>query len=244
MDNVKDLQKDQSLIDEYIRRLGNDRTNDNVAPIYDGVINPDLYLNSKIRIAWVLKEPYDDFDDDGNPYGGDWSISDIYYKTENVYDAIKQNPTLNTMAYTTYGILNNKMYEDMDWISDNPEIANSLRSIVHMNINKFPGFKTTAWGKLYSEYEYWRPILLFQLKVYSPQIIIFGNTLNFFERDLGVGDCKRYDSERNLEFAICNGCLLINAYHPGQRTIKKEDYINGIISLLRENINELSLPKS
>lgn len=241
--DIQKLQKDQNLINEYIKRLGSDRTDDNIAPIYDGVVNPNLYLNSKIRIAWVLKEPYDDFDDDGNPYGGDWSIADIYYKSENVYDAIKQNPTLNTMAYTTYGVLHDKMYEDMDWIYENPDIANSLRSVVHMNINKFPGFKTTAWGKLYSDYDYWRPLLLFQIKVYSPQLVIFGNTMNFFESDLGIEDCKNYDSERNLEFAINNNCLFINAYHPGQRTIKKEDYINGIISIVRENIKSISSQK-
>lgn len=78
--------------------------------ISGGVVNPKIYAVVKPRIAWVLKEPYDDFDEQGNPCGGGWSMSEIY------------------------------LY---------PEVLNSLRSVVHMNISKFPGRTTTYWGKYF-----------------------------------------------------------------------------------------------
>lgn len=237
---IEQLTKEQKLVDEYITRMGSDRTNDSIAPILDGVMDFESYLNSNLKIAWVLKEPYDDFDENGAPYGGGWRIRDIYFKTENVYDNIKQNPTLNTMAYTTYGLLNNKFYEEMPWIYEDFSVGNSLRSIVHMNINKFPGNTTTPWNKLYSYYDYWRPVLLFQLLVYKPQIVIFGNVMDLFATDLNLTDIMQYDKEKNLGFAIKDGSLYINAYHPAQKIIKKDAYIDDIIQLVREHSAEIN----
>lgn len=239
--NIEQLTRDQNLVEEYITRIGSDRTNDAVAPIIDGVMDPESYFKAGIKIAWVLKEPYDDFDDKGTPCGGGWNLRDIYFETDNVYDNIKQNPTLNTMAYTTYGILNIKNYEEMPWIYENPAVGNTLRSIVHMNINKFPGNKTTPWNKLYSDYDYWRPVLLFQLLVYKPQIVIFGNVMDLFSSDLNLTDITQYDKEKNLGFAVKDGCLYINAYHPAQRIMKKEVYIDDIIQLIREHALEIGL---
>ena len=61
--NIEQLTRDQNLVEEYITRIGSDRTNDAVAPIIDGVMDPESYFKAGIKIAWVLKEPYDDFDD-------------------------------------------------------------------------------------------------------------------------------------------------------------------------------------
>lgn len=230
--NIEYLNRAQKLVEEYITKIGADRT---TLPIIDGVIDSASYLSSGTRIAWVLKEPYDDFDANGAPDGGGWSMHKIYFKTESVYDNIKHNPTLNTMAYTTYGLLNNKFYEEMPWIYEDASVGNSLRSIVHMNVCKFPGNTTTLWNKLYSDYDYWRPILLFQLFVYKPQIIIFGNVMDLFSSDLNLDDVTQHDTQKNIRFAIKDGCLYINAYHPAQRIIKKEVYINDIIQLVREH---------
>ena len=123
----------------------------------------------------------------------------------------------------------------MSWIHENFSIGNSLRSIVHMNISKFPGNTTTQWNKLYSDYDYWRPVLLFQLLVYKPQVVIFGNVMDLFSPDLSLTSITQYDKEKNLGFAVKDGCIYSNAYHPAQRKIKREVYIDDIIQLEREN---------
>ena len=48
--NCEQLKKDQKLVEEYIRRMGSDRTNDDIAPIADGVVDPESYLSSALRI--------------------------------------------------------------------------------------------------------------------------------------------------------------------------------------------------
>ena len=235
----RQLENEQKLIDEYINRMGADRTNADIAPITDGVVNPVSYLASRLRIAWVLKEPYDDFDDDGKPYGGGWSMRAVYYKSENVYDNIKVNKTLNTISYVTYGIQNDIDWEKIPWIHEDVAVADSLRSIVHMNISKFPGGTSTSWQKLYSAYEYWRPILLFQLKIYKPQVVIFGNVMHHFAEDLGLVDIMKTDEYNHADYAVKDGSIFINAYHPCQRSIPKEEYVEGLVRLVREHRQEL-----
>ena len=61
------------------------------------------------------------------------------------------------------------------------------------------------------------------------------NVMDLFSSDLNLTDITQYDKEKNLGFAVKDGCLYINAYHPAQRIIKKEVYINDIIQLAREH---------
>lgn len=231
------LVKDQELVDKYIRRIG---LNWDVDPICDGVVDPKIYAETKPRIAWVLKEPYDDFDEQGNPCGGGWSMSDIYHATKNVYDNIKGNRTLYSMAYTTYGILNNTEYRNMPWIYQDPNVANSLRSVVHMNISKIPGRTTTYMRNISSYYNLWRPILLFQLKVYNPQIVIFGNVMPFFYKDLGLEEIIQSDCEKMVKYAVKDDCLYIDAWHPGRRA-DREKYVDGIVNLVRGHAQDINL---
>lgn len=41
-----------------------------VKPIFDGICDAGKYLNSSPKIMWILKEAYDDIDENGNPIGG------------------------------------------------------------------------------------------------------------------------------------------------------------------------------
>ena len=45
-----------------------------VEPIYDGLVDAEAYLASKPKVMWILKEPYDDFDAEGMPAGGGWTM--------------------------------------------------------------------------------------------------------------------------------------------------------------------------
>jgi hypothetical protein len=60
----------QGLIDrEYVDPTGKTH------PIHDGVADLEGYLASSPRIMWILKEPYDDFNENGEPVGGGWSYT-------------------------------------------------------------------------------------------------------------------------------------------------------------------------
>lgn len=244
--DCQQLIRDQELVNDYVKRIGESfiaESGSKAYPIYDGVMNPQLYAEAKPRIAWVLKEPYDEVDADGTPIGGDWPLSAIY-DTENVYDNIKRNLTLNTMSYVTYGIMNNLEYADMPWIYEDPAVANSLKSIVHINISKFPAKTYTSMGNLAAYYETWRPILLFQLKVYKPQVVIFGNVMPYFQKDLGLEEIMKSDDDRMVNYAVKDNCLYIDAWHPclrGKSDAYKEKYVNGIVKTVMEHASEINL---
>ncbi len=78
---AKELKKKQSEIDAAVRRQAKKcglLVND-AEPIYDGIADEDGYLNSKLKVAWILKEPYDWVDEEGGPGGGGWSIvNDVF----------------------------------------------------------------------------------------------------------------------------------------------------------------------
>ena len=57
--NFYSLTKEQALIEKYIDLLY-DKSNHKAEPIYDGIVDEEIYLKSIYKIIWVLKEPYDE----------------------------------------------------------------------------------------------------------------------------------------------------------------------------------------
>ena len=99
-------------------------------------------------------------------------------------------------------------------------------------------------GNLAAYYETWRPILLFQLKVYKPQVVIFGNVMPYFQKDLGLEEIMKSDDDRMVNYAVKDNCLYIDAWHPclrGKSDAYKEKYVNGIIKTVREQAREINL---
>jgi hypothetical protein len=212
-------------IDERAKEAGLYRDGD-LEPIYDGVYYKDAkkYLNSKMRIMWVLKEPYDDEYDDGEPCGGGWNYFDCFEPSQSPWKI----RTWKNMIYTTYGILNNMQYEEMEIIEDNPEMADVLLEIACINLSKMPGHTTTDSSLLPVYYGTWKDILKQQIDLYSPQVIIFGNTFEYFKEDLFSGETLE-PVDNITQVYKKNGVKYIDAYHP-QCRIKRETYVNSIIN--------------
>lgn len=202
---------------------------DTIDAIPDGVYSAERYLKARKRIMWVLKEPYDEISELGYPCGGGWQVSEAF-------DApgAWKNPTWQSMIYATYGILNNKHWKDMDWISDDRSMADCLKDIAYINISKMPGYTASDDAYIEKCYDIWRPILLEQIRMYEPEIIVFGNTFRFFKHDL-VGDAAApCHSDSNGKCCYLNhyksaDMLLLDAYHPNQRMVTREVYVESII---------------
>ena len=62
----------QRAIENEISEIAQTISQD-VFPIYDGIADYSAYVRCQYKIAWILKEPYDD-NDGTNPTGGGWSI--------------------------------------------------------------------------------------------------------------------------------------------------------------------------
>jgi hypothetical protein len=194
--------------------------------ILDGIIDEDKYKKSPIKILWVLKE--------GNVAEGDKNKQrDI--REEFREDGHKKNalsiPTFRKMIYATYGIL----HSDKDW-SDvpfaNEEAYEVVKQIAYININKYPAAATSNYNDIKKAYNDNKLELLKQISRIDPDVIVFGNTLYYFDfEDLGeigwtITDRKYADEKTKYTafYEISSSKLCINAYHPAYTKISNEVY--------------------
>lgn len=181
---------------------------------------------------WILKEPYDDFID-GKPYGGGWSITkDLFREPLKFANSSK---TARMMTYTTYGILNNKNWNEIDYIENNPQIADCIRQIAYINLSKMPAEKTTSMTILKKKLKIWKPTILKQISVYDPQILIFGNTFPLLKDDLFKEDKlpEKKDYDGYVWAYNYENKLYLWAYHPGAN-VKQEAYANTLIKVVND----------
>jgi hypothetical protein len=203
-------------------------------PIVDGIVNHYEYLNSKFKILWILKEPYDDLKD-GVPCGGGWHFCNDFLAPDGFYKRIKQaRSTWHPIIYTTYGLLNDFMqYESMDYIRDDESMAEIVRSIGVINVKKLPGYtRTYDYESICQAYINHKDILLKQVNTYNPDIIIGGSTLQLFYDDLGIRQGMKNCG--SIDYAIKDSKLFIAAYHPAQTKIKRDIYVNDILNIAKK----------
>lgn len=221
----------QQRIIDYAKQMG--LTNDNVEPIVDGTYDINAYVQEKTRIMWMLKEPYDDFLEDGTPYGGGWSIGGVLSSADSW-----KTRSWQPIIYILYAFFNNiGKWNDMDYIRDAPEMAEVLKRIAYVNMSKMPG-KTKSNNDMSNEYKIWEPILLDQIELYNPHIIVFGNTFKYFKDRLLIGEYVSDTSNEYLGVYHCNGRLYLDAYHPQQTQITQEKYVNDILFAMRKYIKK------
>jgi hypothetical protein len=213
-------------------------TTEDTFPILDGVVDPEKYLSAKYKILWILKEPYDDFDDDGVPFGGGWDLKEVLKSKNSIQEYSGGKPTFKPMLYTSWGILNNFcLWDDMDDAEKVPSMVEALKSIAYINVKKIPGHKSSYYKVIHEAYNQHKDILLKQIDYINPDIIIGGSTIGLFLNDLGI---SRNDTIRHngLNYFIKDGKIFIEAYHPAQRTsstgVTQEMYCNDIITAVQK----------
>lgn len=228
-----ELQAAQKEITKEINRWaennGLSRT-DELKPITDGVADADAYLASSPKVMWVLKEPYDELDND-QPSGGGWSI------TDDCFAKIDQKPVARTwhnIVYVMYGIRHGKKWGEFPCIRDDRSIVNILKEIAYINVSKMPNRTWTSNSKLRHFYEIWKEILWKQIDLYNPDVIIFGSTLYLFLNDFAQKGHLRELREHDVW--AWNDKLLLSAYHPQSRQ-KREEYVNNLIDIITTYYN-------
>lgn len=238
MKSIEELKSNCKNIDDEIILI--DKT-EIVLPLIDGIINTEKYFNSKYKILWILKEPYDGFDKSGNPEseGGDYRE----WLSENLYE-YKKYPTWRRIAYVSFGILTDTAYDDMDdlqkKIDVNDNVFDVIRNIAFINVKKTPGGKGTTPSTLRNAYDRYKEILLRQIKTYDPDIIIGGYTLPLFLKDLGLTNLRKTESE--LKYYLLNSKLFIDTYHPSYNSKSDEfqrEYVDRIVSLVKATREKL-----
>lgn len=178
----------------------------------DGIVNLDTYRKAKMRILWILKEVNHDGD------VSDWDMREIL-ATEIKCDDRGIVPgwekVFAPIIYATYGILHNKQWHEIPNYWDDPSIVDILNSIAHMNVKHTAGGSTIHHTSLEQAYLENRKALLVKINEIDPDIIIYGGTYYLFEDDM------ESINKKDIKH--------ISAYHPGQRTLRQEEYVNRII---------------
>ncbi|QEC75547.1 hypothetical protein [Mucilaginibacter ginsenosidivorax] len=197
---------------------------DNSKVIIDGIINPEDYLKAKYKILWILKEPRCD-------YGG-WDMR-LALKGLKEDRRPGWRYAFNKIIYTSFGILNNfEEWGNMDYIKDNPEMKDILKSIAYINLKKLPNISdsyTSNNDHIRNAYERDKDIIMAQINLFNPDIIIGGNTLKFILNDLGIsaGQMINYNT---ISYLATKDRLFINAKHPTYYKIPEANYSDDIIT--------------
>lgn len=243
MDKYLALAAKQNLIHTAIRQRAIDLgfNPEVIEPIYDGVCNIKRYLDSPIRVMWILKEPYDDFDEKGKPCGGGWDIF-ADWENDNELRRVTSNRSWQPIMYVLRTIYEDSRWNDIDWIRDDRETyRNYLTSCAYINISKMPA--QTFSGDMSQLYSKWSDILKLQILAYSPDVIIFGNTFQYFTEEsfvIKAKECKGIDGITGIQKISYGGkdnIILIDAYHPNQKTITRQEYVDSIIESIKLNSN-------
>lgn len=236
------LERAQRDVDSRVEALAEERglssEEEQLFPIFDGIADEAGYLASKLKVAWVLKEPYDDFGDDGNPCGGGWSlVKDCFLKhDENWVDERGhcqwKNPVWQKIAYVMYGFNHGRHWEDMDRIRDNPGMMDEIKYIAWINLSKMPARKSSSDGSYaYMYLTFWKELVDWQIDVCRPDVLIFGKTFGSFRQAHESANLERVDSISNdwAEVWRCGSQYWVDTYHPGR---KGGDYVNALIDVL------------
>ena len=211
-----------------------------IAPIYDGVVDAEAYLASKPKVMWILKEPYEDFDAEGMPVGGGWTMFKDFGEGDTLAKAVNRNAALRNVTYASYAILNSiGSYAELPWITDKPEVyEKAIRSIAYVNIGKMPGDTTTSDAHLAKLYQDWKDILFEQIDLYDPDVIIVcgTDTLQCMNRDLRLDLSKPKRTVKKGKAVVdihdWRGKRLLWAPHPAAR-IAPGEWVDAVVAAVR-----------
>ncbi|MBK8563522.1 MAG: hypothetical protein IPN76_09285 [Saprospiraceae bacterium] len=204
-----------------------------IGGVPDGIVNLDEYLKADIKIMWILKEA----NSQGN---NEWSmrgaLNDGYLINENGIRG-GWGRTFNPIIYTTVGILSNKNWGEINWVSDEPELIEILKKIAFVNVKKVPGNSVCDNEQMKSFYQQNKSILVRQIKLAEPDVIICGNTFWLIQNELKIKDftpVKNFSKEFPINFFYSTKRMVIDAYHPNNRSVSQEDYCDSIIEAVIE----------
>jgi hypothetical protein len=211
--------------------------NPDLTAISDGIINYEDYYSAKFKIMWILKEPYDEVDENENASGGGWHLREVINKRKTFQEYENGKGTFKPMIYATWGIFNDFcLWDNMNDVENDPSMLTVLKNIAYINVKKLPGRKTSNNSEIANAYRLYNRILLKQIWSYNPDIIIGGYTLKLFLNDLGL---KREEMVKNgsLDYIIKDNKVFIDAYHPAQRKgntgVSQEQYCDDIINTVK-----------
>lgn len=199
-------------------------------PIYDGPVSCEKYFNSPIKIVWLLKEAYDG--EEGT--GGGWTFESLLGSKHVYKDFIKSHPSRSTwhpIIYISYSLLNGfPSWNEMNYIRDMPEMCFAIQEVAFINALKLPAMYVTKsyYSQMEEQFHKYKIFNSTQLELLDADIIIGASTLNLYKDILGISSEKPL-TNNSIHYYTKGNKLIIDAYHPAQRSVSRERYVDDII---------------
>lgn len=202
--------------------------------IPDGIINNEKYTMSKFKILWILKEP--NSNENGWSYQEYLSINEIERKLGTKKDTLTYK-IFQKILYSSYGILNGyPSYSSMPSITEK-KVYEVAEQIAYINIKKTIGGSASDNSEILKAYSENKNTILNQIVECDPNIIIFGNTLRFFDQndlkkiEWDLSNATWYADTKNTTFYhLSADKIVINAYHPAYWVISNDVYCSEIVA--------------
>ena len=214
----------RALIDEHFPATGNKE------PIYDGIIDLDSYDSCRYKTTWILKEPHDEFDENGEPDGGGWFISDGY--ADQAKKLYPMHLTLAQISYFISHVIREVTKAQLDEARKS-SLMPYFKALGYVNVNKYPARRSSVNSAIEAAYEANKDVIQKQLSIMSPEILIFcvGDHLFDFgvKRDLGLDEILMRYNDSVSYYVDKQNRLIIQADHPSRRQ-EKAKYVNGILN--------------
>lgn len=198
----------------------------NVDRVIYGIIDPERYLKAKYRILWILKEPVG---------GSSWNYSEKFKDKDWIEPLSAQNPTLRKVIYTSYAILNGSEWDEIPY-ARKEEAFEHLRDIAFVNIKKSPEYNVASDEEIKEAYKQNEQLLQEQINMCDADIVIFGNTLQYFHKELfeGLETAERQNTEYGNAYYDTGKKLYIWTWHPAVRRATDKDYVMDIANIVKQ----------
>ena len=178
--------------------------------VLDGAVELDRYLIAAPRILWILREPHG---------AGPWDLRKFFR------ERLFWKATAGLLIKVSHGLLNGcKPWSD--WANDPRSIADCLRDVAIINVNKRGGDSRVNWKRLHLARLEFGEIICQQVAALAPQIVILGGTWSILPDRLKTKLSDLDSSDSNC--ACVGGTIYVRAYHPNQTKITHKAYYNCI----------------
>ena len=92
------LQRNNHCLEKLIEEIGLHLNRKDAEPIFDGVYNWDMYHQAPIQLMVVMKEAYDEIDENSRSSGGGWYITKDCFGKDDAWE----NRSWQPLIYITY----------------------------------------------------------------------------------------------------------------------------------------------
>ena len=221
---VEDLIKGQEEIKCKIRERSKDPKFD-ACYILDGIADIEGYINSKPRIAWILKEAWGDD-------GAGWDLSSQVIATQDKI-SISKTPSFKRVAYASRGIHTDTNWDNLPWITEDDNVVNAIKKIAWINISKIAGESKSPDKRIEEAFDNWKDIIKEQLDLYDPQVYILGNTFKWVDKFFEIDKIEPIKLDSSWAYVRRDGKVIIWAFHPS-KIMTDQQYIDDIVNVLRK----------